>query len=203
MKLKLTGILLIILLGSSSLYAQKAGLKGGVNFSNLYVDNVDDENMKVGFNAGAYYRADLSPFFAIQPEFLFTQKGSEIVYNGFLGGSGKYRFNLNYVEAPILGVIKLGNFNIQAGPYFGLLVGANVKDVNSDGTINSVETLSRDDFNTLDTGISGGVAFDFAAGTLGARYDYGFKEIGHSQAATNATKDSKNSALQLYVGFDF
>jgi hypothetical protein len=30
------------------------GFKGGLNFSNLYTDNVDDNNVLTGFNAGLY-----------------------------------------------------------------------------------------------------------------------------------------------------
>lgn len=202
MKLKITFILLLCTL-STFVFAQKAGLKGGVNFTNLYVDDVDDENMKVGFNAGAYYRAELVNGFGIQPEFLFTQKGSEIQYRNFLEGSGKYRFNLNYLEVPVLAVISLGNFNIHAGPYVGLLVSAKVKDVDDDGTINDIESLDRDDFNTLDTGVAAGVGFDFPDGVLGIRYNYGFQEIGQDGIAGTATENSKNSALQVYLGFDF
>jgi hypothetical protein len=183
--------------------AQKTGFKGGVNFTNLYVEDVDDENMKVGFNVGLYHRVDVSDNFAIQPEFLFSQKGSDIQYNGFLGGSGRYRFNLNYIEVPVLAVGKIGNFNIHAGPYLGFLLSAKVKDVDDNGTVQDVESLDRDNFNTLDTGIAVGFGFDFPDGMMGVRYNHGFMEIGEDGVAGNATKNSKNSALQIYVGFDF
>ncbi|WP_421872191.1 porin family protein [Marinoscillum sp.] len=201
MKLKIVILTVLCTLGSMAI-AQKAGIKGGANFTNLYVDDVDDENMKIGFNAGFYYRNDITDNFAIQPEFLFTQKGSEIQYDNFLG-EGKYRFNLNYLEVPVLAVVKLGPINLHAGPYLGFLVGANVKDVDDDGNINDVEELDRDDFNTLDTGVAAGVGFDFPSGILGLRYNYGFQEIGQEGVAGEATENSKNSALQLYVGFDF
>ncbi|MEQ8471575.1 MAG: porin family protein [Marinoscillum sp.] len=202
MKLKILILTAICAFVTTATMAQKAGFKGGANFTNLYVDDVDDENMKIGFNAGAYFRGEITENFAIQPEFLFTQKGSEIQYDNILG-SGKYRFNLNYLEVPVLAVIKFGPMNIHAGPYLGFLVGANVKDVDDDGSINDYEELDRDDFNTLDTGISGGIGFDFPSGILGIRYNYGFQEIGQEGIAGEATENSKNSALQLYVGFDF
>lgn len=202
MKLKIVVLTVFSVLATTAM-AQKAGLKGGVNFTNLYVEDVDDENMKIGFNAGAYYRGEITENFAIQPEFLFTQKGSEIQYDGFLGGDGKYRFNLNYLEVPVLAVIKFGSMNIHAGPYLGFLVSAKVKDVDDNGTVRDIEELDRDDFNTLDTGVSGGIGFDFPTGVLGLRYNYGFQEIGDDNNAAQATKNSKNSALQLYLGFDF
>lgn len=202
MKLKVIYFTVLIAFFATTAHAQKAGIKGGVNFTNLYVDDVDDENMKIGFNAGAYYRAELGPVLAIQPEFLFTQKGSEIQYDNILG-SGKYRFNLNYLEVPVLAVLRFGGFNVHAGPYLGFLVGANVKDVDDDGSINDYESLDRDDFNTLDTGVAAGIGLDFPSGMLGLRYNYGFMEIGESGIAGTATENSKNSALQLYLGFDF
>ena len=203
MKFKILILTAFCAFASTMAFAQKAGIKGGANFTNLYVEDVDDENMKIGFNVGAFYRADITENFAIQPEFLFTQKGSEIQYDNFLQGEGKYRFNLNYLEVPVLAVVKFGSINLHAGPYLGFLVGANVKDVDDRGNINDIEELDRDDFNTLDTGIAAGAGFDFPTGILGVRYNYGFQEIGQDGVAGQATENSKNSALQLYVGFDF
>ncbi len=205
MKTKYTLLALLALLSFSTFAQNKSGIKGGVNFTNLYVSDVNDENMKVGFNAGLYHRAGLSEVLDIQTEFLFSQKGAALYYDGniFTGGSGQYRFNLNYIEVPVMLVLKAGNFNIHAGPYLGFLLSANVKDVDDDGSIKDFEALDRDDFNTFDYGIAGGLGFDFDGGTIGARYNYGFKEIGQSGVAGQATSDSKNSALQLFVGFDF
>lgn len=188
-------------------FSQKAGVKGGVNFTNLYVDDVDDENMKIGFNAGAYYRAQLADGFGIQPELLFSQKGTEVEYTNtkqIISGTGKYRFNLNYLEVPVLLVGSFGSFNIHAGPYIGFLLGVKIKDVDDDGDVSAVEELDRDDFNTVDAGLAGGIGFDFSGGMIGARYNYGLNEIAKSgSVAGNPLRNSKNSALQLYVGFDF
>ena len=54
------------------------GVKGGFNMSNLTKDdNVDDNNILYGFNAGLYATLPISDFVAIQPEILFTTKGTE------------------------------------------------------------------------------------------------------------------------------
>lgn len=180
------------------------GIKGGVNFTNLYVDDVDDENMKIGFNVGVYNRTQFTDNIGIQPELLFTQKGSELHYDGgIFTGSGKYKFNLNYLELPVLFVANFGNFNIHLGPYAALLISAKIKDEDDDGDIQDIEELDRDDFNTFDAGLAGGIGFDFPGGIFGVRYNYGFNEIGKSSAAGQATSNSKNSALQIYLGFGF
>ena len=60
------------------------GVKGGLNMSNLYTDDADDENILYGFNAGVYATLPVSDFVAIQPELLFTTRGSKLEYNNAL-----------------------------------------------------------------------------------------------------------------------
>ena len=48
------------------------GVKGGVNLSNLYIDEVTDEKAKVGLHAGLWMKAPIGEFFAIQPELLWS-----------------------------------------------------------------------------------------------------------------------------------
>ncbi len=198
-------VLLIGLLVSLSTNAQsKTGLKLGASFTNLYVDQVDDANMKIGFNAGLFHREYIAKIFGIQPEILFSQKGSSVRYEGgLLSGSGTYRYNLNYLEVPVLALVKLGNFYVSAGPYAGLLLSVNIKDVDDDGDIQEIEELDRDDFNTVDYGVAVGAGFDFDGGTFGLRYNYGMKELGKEGTfAGEAINNAKNSALQLFIGLD-
>ena len=50
----------------------KVGFKGGINLSNLYVDDVDDENVLTGFNAGLFFDLPLSKNVSLQPEVSYT-----------------------------------------------------------------------------------------------------------------------------------
>ena len=191
----------VLLLTSGMLMAQRSGIKGGVNFANLYVDDVSDENMKLGLNLGLWHQSENEAF---QAELNYSNKGAQITYNNFAGGSGKYRYNLNYLEMPLLFVGHVGNLNLHVGPYLGLLVGANIKDVDSDGSVNGVASLDRNDFNTFDYGLAGGVGIDFDASQIGVRYNYGLREIGKSGSfAGEAANNAKNSVFQLYVALDF
>ncbi|WOK04996.1 porin family protein [Imperialibacter roseus] len=198
---------LLMMFITSGALAQEAGLKGGLNFSNLYVNDVDDENMKIGFNAGVYYKAQLTDVLAIQPEILYSLKGAEVIYdNTFLGiGNGKYRFNLSYVDVPVaLKISPVGNFYIEAGPYVSLLTSAKVKRIDSNGDKEVVDELDRDNFNTVDYGMFGGVGFNFTGGSLGVRYNYGLQEIGESGSnVAEATPNSKNSVLQIFMTLPF
>ncbi|WP_425392728.1 porin family protein [Ekhidna sp.] len=193
-------LLSVLFITSGLLMAQRSGIKGGANFANLYVDDVSDENMKIGLNLGLWHQSANESF---QAELAYSNKGAEIIYDGALG-SGKYKYNLNYLEMPILFVGHVGDFNLHIGPYVGFLVGVNVKDVDSNGDVNGVAQLDRDDFNTFDYGLSGGAAIDFDASQIGLRYNYGLREIGKSGSfAGEAANNAKNSVFQLYVALDF
>ena len=91
----------------------KFGIKGGINFSNLYVSDVSSENSKVGFNAGVYAKIPVVTGFSIEPEILYTVKGAQENYDNTAQGNGSYRFNLNYVEVPLLAVINITKNSIS------------------------------------------------------------------------------------------
>jgi hypothetical protein len=190
---------------SENSLSPKFGIKGGVNLTNMYVKDVSDENMKVGFNAGFFAKLPVTRGFSIQPELLYTSKGAKETYNNFIEGKGEYRFNLNYIELPVLAVINVArNFNVHVGPYVSYLAAANIKDLKDNGTIQNVTDLKADNFNRIDYGVAGGLGIDISNFTIGARYNYGFREIGKSGSLSGElTKDSKNSAISLYIGLGF
>src|SRR5690606_18930327 len=197
------GILTMLLLSgvvmSSTAQDRRMGIKGGLNLSNLYVADDDDENARVGFHVGVYGQIFSTETFAIQPELLYTTKGSENEWGGLVDQTVK--FNLNYLELPVLAVFKLGDAaEIHVGPYFSYLLGANI---DTDGDLGgSNQDLDRDNFNAFDFGLTGGVGLNFGAIQIGARYNYGLTEIADSNAAEVLLGDAKNSCAQLYLALN-
>lgn len=207
---RISGFALALLLSVSIAKAQNeegtsVGIKAGINLANLYIDNVDDENAKVGFHGGLYVKSKIITPLSIQIELLYSMKGAQVNYKpSLLTNGGKFRYNLSYLDLPVLAVINLGkSFNVHAGPYVSYLLAVKVKNIDSQGNTNSITELDRDNFNSVDYGLIGGIGFDFKAGTIGFRYNYGLKEIGNSANAREATANSKNSVLQAYIGFGF
>lgn len=197
------GILTLLFLSgavvSSTAQDRRMGIKGGLNLSNLYVDDVDDESARVGFHVGVYGQIISTETFAIQPELLYTTKGSESEWNGLIDQTVK--FNLNYLELPVLAVFKLGeSAEIHIGPYFSYLLGANIDTEGDLGGTN--EELDRDNFKPFDFGLSGGFGLNFGAVQIGARYNYGLSEIADSDAADLLLGDAKNSCAQVYVALN-
>lgn len=183
----------------------KLGFKGGANFSNLYIDDVNDENMKVGFNAGIYAKIPVASWFSLQPELIYSSKGTKATYNNPILGSGEYRFNLGYIEVPVLGVFNIAkNLNVHAGVYGSYLVNANIKDVKDNGTINQIADLDEESFERFEFGLAGGVALDVQNVSIGARYNRGLKEIGkEGNLSRSLLGDSKNSTVSVYIAFGF
>ncbi len=180
----------------------KFGFKGGVNFSNLYTDDVDDNNVLTGFQAGVFAKVPVTADFAIQPELTYNTKGAELVYNNaFVNGTAK--FKLNYIELPVLAVFNLSNnFNIHAGPYIAYLVDGKATN-DSQGTLFDVEnSLSNEDYNKFDAGLAIGVGFDTDNLGVGVRYNYGLQTVGKERTfnGTNYTfPDGKNSVINVYL----
>jgi len=182
--------------------AAQFGVKGGVNFSNMYTDDVDDENVLTSFNAGVYFNLPVSDLFSIQPEVLYSRKGAELRYdNVFASGSAK--FNLNYIEVPVLLKINVtDNFNIHAGPYFAYLIDSKITNDGDGGAFDFESNFDNDDFNKFDAGIAAGIGFDFDSFGIGARYNYGLSTIGKERTVAGETyrvPDSKNSTISVYL----
>ncbi|MCW2118944.1 porin family protein [Flavobacterium sp. 7A] len=201
-------IALLIGLGSTKAHAQinngkaQFGVKGGVNFSNMYSDNVDDNNVLTSFNAGIYALIPITEFAAFQPEVLYSRKGSELTYdNAFATGSAK--FKLNYIEVPLLVKANLTkNISVHAGPYLAYLIDAQVTNQSSGGSLNFQENYNNDDFKKFDAGLSAGLGLDFETIGFGARYNYGLTTVGKERSVGGATytiPDGKNSNISVYM----
>lgn len=179
----------------------RMGIKGGLNVSNLYVDDVNDENARLGFNVGFYGQILSSEVFAIQPELLFSTKGSENEYGSRLFDQ-TVRYNLNYIDLPVLAVFKLGeSAEIHAGGYGSYLVNANIEYEGD--LVNDIDELDRDEFKSYDYGLVGGFGLNFGAAQIGARYSYGLVRIADSGAARSAIGNAKNSLAQIYLALNF
>ncbi|WP_300568558.1 porin family protein [Flavobacterium sp.] len=191
---------------SASSSDAKFGIKGGVNFSNMYTNDVDDKNVLVGFNVGLFAKLPVADFISIQPEMYFTTKGAELTYNNaFAEGTAKFR--LNYVEVPLLLMINLtDNFNIHGGPYVAYLIDGKTKNDSSNNLFDSEDNLDSDDFNKIDAGLAVGLGIDVDKFSIGARYNYGLTTVGKDRdfgGTTYTFPDGKNSVLSLYMALAF
>ncbi|MEZ7498570.1 porin family protein [Flavobacterium sp. Arc3] len=172
------------------------GFKGGLNFSNLYTDNVDDNNILTGFNAGLYAKFPITNSISIQPEISYTTKGAELTYDNAFA-KGKATFKTNYIEVPVLLVFNLTDaFNVHVGPYAAYMVSG--KTTNDSNLFTSETELDTNDFERFDAGISGGLGVDLETVNFGVRYNYGLTHV--FKEGSFADPDAKNSVFNVYVG---
>jgi hypothetical protein len=200
-------VFFIFALGFHQSFGQtKVGVRAGGQISNLFSDEVDDQYTKLSAHLGVYYRTKIVGPLYIQPELLYSSKGAGFEYSSFFGFNdpGEVRFNLNYLELPVYAQVNLGPIFAQAGPYLGYLAGANITDRSSNGSVNSVTELNRDDFNTFDYGLSAGAGVRLGPGNLSLRYNYGLRPVAaEGTFARNVLGEAKNSVLMLSFGLEF
>ncbi len=201
---------ILCFLVASTGWAQNSGvgIKGGINLSSLTTGGNDDKNLNYGVLVGIFNKIQVTESVAFQPELLYSPKGVRINYDESIIADGETKFNLHYLELPVKLVYNLSDdFEFQFGPYIGFLLGANTTtdaDVLNIFEIDSENELNRENFNTIDYGLSAGIGFDFNPLVIGANYNLGLKQVAKEGKAPEKILDNaKNSVIQVYVGVKF
>ncbi len=201
-----------LLIGSTgTLFAQHErpvdiGLKAGVNYSWLSLKDTKNETGLLGYHLGVVARVNITDYFGLQGEALYSTKGSKVTYdNALINGEAKLR--LNYIDVPVLLVIKLNeNVNLQFGPYASFILDASAVNESNVGLFNFEHEVNKDNFKGTDYGLAGGIGIQVQHLIGGVRYLHGLQKIQKEKAynGTNYTfTDAKNSTVQLYIGFLF
>ena len=183
------------------------GAKGGVNLSTLNVEDIENEAI-IGWQAGIWMNAPLLSAFSIQPELLFTQKGTGQLYSS---DDSDYeadgRLKLNYIEIPIHLVYQVfRNVEIEAGPYAGYLINSNMEAslTTSSGSLSLLSDLDREDFENFDLGLSLGGRIMFERIYLGFSYKLGFEQVSKDDNLTDVLLgEAKNRTYQVYLAIPF
>ena len=184
--------------------SQTFGIKGGINFSNLYAKDTEDNKTLTGFNLGLFAKLPFTKTFAIQPELYYTTKGALSTYSSaFI--SGNFQYNFNYLEVPVLLVVNItDHINLQVGPYLSYLLNGKVKNNSNVNPVDFEEKINTEDYNKFDAGIAAGAGVDLGAVSLGARYTYGLTTVGKERIFAGTpytTPDAANMVMSLYVSY--
>ena len=182
------------------------GVKGGLNLSNLNTSDASSSDMLVGFNIGVFDKLPVTNFIAIQPEFYITTKGASVTYNNLLV-NGTAKFNLTYLEVPLLCVVNVTKLlNIQFGPYVAYLVDGKVKNVANVSLLNFEKNINVNDYNRIDAGLVLGAGLDVGAITIGARYNLGMTKVGKTKSILGndyTIPNASNTVINFYISAAF
>jgi len=177
------------------------GLKAGMNFSNLNVDDFESSN-RTGF-AGGVFVDFASPLLHIQGEILYTQKGFE---QGSLISAEKFDYRSDFIEIPVM--LKFGlpipavTPTIYIGPALSFAVKNQVKETD-DGDWVDVSDSAESSVWSMVMGVDV-TLMDMLMVEL--RYDLGLTAIQKASLAENLTdldEDIKDRTLSLMVGWRF
>ncbi|HZI54473.1 MAG TPA: porin family protein [Chitinophagaceae bacterium] len=162
------------------------GLKGGVNFSSVEIDDGEDYEGKTGVHLGGLAHIHITRHFALQPELVFSMQGGE-------DESENMKLKLNYINIPVLAQYMTNEgFRLQTGPQLGILTSAESK-------FGDVEIDSDDQVSTVDFSWAFGAGYLFRSGFgIDARYNLGISNISDDESF-----EARNRVFQLGVFYQF
>lgn len=183
---KLCIVLSMVALGiTQQIKAQEVifGAKVGLNVSSFSGGDAD-RNSLLGLHAGLVSEIAFSDKFSLQPELLYTRKGSE--------AQDIVKIKLDYIAVPLLAKVYVAqNFSIEAGPQFSFLI-------NDKADFNERGLPDEDtDASNFDLGANLGLGYNFGENMFAqVRYNFGITTVAENP-------DIKNSAFQLSLGYKF
>ena len=175
------------------------GLRVGLNASHVSSESplLDGSSMKSGLNIGIAAGTQLTyraPLF-IESGLYYSQKGGKSD-----SGNGKFTYDLNYLEVPVL--IKYKHFvgnqtSIQpyAGGYLAVATDGQIKNYGTRTTFSSFEDGY---FNRFDGGFKIGCGVGYNMLYLDASYDIGLANIGQDNF-----DDTHNGCFTINLGVNF
>ncbi len=162
------------------------GIKAGVNFSSVEVDDGEDFEGKTGAHLGGLAHIHITRQFALQPELVFSMQGGE-------DEGDNMKLKLNYINIPLLAqYMTADGFRLQTGPQLGILTSAKQK-------FGDVEIDADDDVSTVDFSWAFGAGYLFKSGFgIDARYNLGISNISDDESF-----EARNRVIQLGVFYQF
>ena len=184
---------MVLAIGIAQGQEVKFGVKGGLNLMKISNNQLSGNN-KVGFHIGGLVEFKLSDKFAIQPELLYSTKGTKQDFYGI-----QLITNLSYIDLPIMAKFFVTKgLSIEAGPQIGYLV-------SEKGISNSELVIYQaGNYNKMDYGLNLGAGYVLENSLLfQVRYYLGLADISKIYPYSNTNIIDHNKGFQLSVGYQF
>jgi hypothetical protein len=194
-------IILFLILMNIQLYAQKYGLQGGVNFSDMVIKDKKGSyglDKLAGFNIGITIDYEISKLTELEIGIIYESRGTEDDTKGFKMTYMNYPLLLKV--GPTIGQVKIYG---AAGLYFGVgLVGLYIYNENEEQYIWWFKWGKGKDalFRRLDYGAKFGIGLEVEHLNLGVFYSLG---IANLSAVRSPGSKIQNSALSICAGYRF
>ncbi len=190
-----------------------AGLKAGINMANLSGEDVlENTEMVIGTCVGGYVSFSFHPWFSIQPEVLYSEKGVHTEQNLSTNYYIKSTLNLSYIEVPVLAKLSINTGSafvpvIFAGPAVSFITNAlKIHEITENKNTFRNVINAGEDVNSIDFGLVAGAGFEIKLGPgalmLEARYDMGLSNV-YNIEGLPVEIDAKNTAITILAGYSF
>ena len=198
---KIFTILTVFALSTTMAFAQtQYAAAVGLNLSNIYGDDIEDANTRLGIRVGTNFSRELSDAVMLNTGVLYSVKGfsydlETINLQTLATEKVDANMSFNYLEIPVnLAFSVADQFSLMAGFYSAFLVGVthtvDGEDVDAD----------TDDFSSIDFGIGLGADFSITdAISLNAGYQIGLAEI----IDEDYDVDAKNANILFGLTYNF
>ena len=186
------------MLSTKSTAQAKIGLKLGPSFS--VFKNLDVGNPKYKFSPSVgmavKFKDEYKRKAYLQTEFYYIRKGTTASYgidNAYLGD---VRYNLHYVEMPVLVNVRLGRaLQVELGGYGSALIGSSF---DFRGTFfNGHGGIDDSSLNNWDYGLVLGFGFSLPKRTISFRYYHGLADISSDMTGDTFLDGATNGTLQI------
>jgi hypothetical protein len=190
--MKTTPLVLIASLCAQIACAQVTyGVKGGLNFSDVVINNVvnpDIESgydLKVGIHGGGFIELDLENRFLLLGEVLYSVKGVDALGT---------KVNLHYAAIPLLVEYRIADpFVLEAGVELGYLISATSRYGNLNGVWD----------NKTDIGLDAGLKYRSEKISIGLRFNAGMSSVitDSGNAPSGEKIRYQNRVVSVSVGY--
>ncbi|MEQ8581346.1 MAG: porin family protein [Marinoscillum sp.] len=190
-KIFLSAILVLATIVGYGQAKVELGLKGGLNLANINREDAQATyESATGYHGGAYALVKVANI-GIQPELLYSTRGTQVSFNDI---SGDFKQEYTYLDIPVmLKLYAVAGLNIQVGPQFGVLLSTDGKISDGNGGTTSI---SKDSYKNADISAAFGAGWDAPFGVnFTARYILGLTDI------DSGSEEAKNRTFQLSLGF--
>ena len=179
------------------------GLKAGVNYANIYDEEMDEfhADPKFGFAGGAFLSIPIGPYLGVRPEVLFSQKGF-YAESRYMESTYTFSRTTSYIDVPLLVEVKPSRFiTIVGGPQYSYLL--NQTDIFKDDNSASVQqqNFENDNIRKNTLGVIGGLDLNISRFVLGARYAVDLQD--NNGDGTSTIPRYRNHWVQATVGVRF
>ncbi len=183
-------------LGYISCSAQRIGLQGGLNFTNVTSDTDVDLSSSNGLHIGLAADIPLVWPYEIGTGVFYTRRGYKSEEQGREG-----TVSIDYIDIPVnlrfrLQLADLIGAFVSVGPYFSY--GVNSKVFDSNGVLTNGYSRDDIDLNRIDSGMNVGAGVDLTNVRVSAAYGLSFTDLG-----VEPGNRLKNRDLKISVGYFF